>query len=397
MTPPTEYDDVFETLPGAGDDPRIEQPHTRRALRELSTPPPRRRRGCAGPAIGLLIFALLGGVGVTWAWNTFEEPIRRVLGMEEPIDYEGEGHGEAVIVISAGDTGDTVARTLADAGVTKTWDAFYKLLLAQNPPTEFYPGSYSLRLEMSASAALAALADPANKVDNTVLIHEGKSITQVMTALSEGTGIPLSDFEAAAADPSAYGVPAAAPSLEGYLFPARYEFAADATAASIIQTLVTRTFSALDAAGVAPDDRHRVLTLASILQREAGSNRDDFYKVSRVFLNRLADGWKLESDATVAYGADSTHTVWTKDEDRADASNLYNTYANPGLPVGPISSAGDLAIDAAQHPAEGPWFFFVPVNLETGETVFSVTYAEHQRAVTQLQRWCSETKSPNCA
>ena len=217
-----------------------------------------------------------------------------------------------------------------------------------------------------------------------------------MDALSEGTGIPLSDFETAAIDPTIYGVPPEAPSLEGYLFPARYTFEPGADASGVLQTLVNRTFESLDAAGVLPEERHRALTMAALIQREAGSNPDDFYKVSRVFANRLDAGWNLQSDATVAYGADTTNTVWTTVEDRADKSNLYNTYANPGLPVGPIAAAGDLAIDAALHPVDGPWFFFVPINLETGETVFSVTQAEHERAVKQLVEWCRETNSPNC-
>jgi len=112
--------------------------------------------------------------------------------------------------------------------------------------------------------------------------------------------------------------------------------------------------------------------------------------------NRLDNGWHLESDATVSYGTGRTHTVWTTPAERADTSNPYNTYANPGLPIGPIGAAGDLAIDAALHPADGPWFYFVPVNLDTGETVFSTTLAEHNAAVRQLQEWCRETQSPNC-
>ena len=132
--------------------------------------------------------------------------------------------------------------------------------------------------------------------------------------------------------------------------------------------------------------------LASIVQREAGSNLEDFPKVARVFQNRLDQGMNLESDATVAYGTGNTHTVWTTDAERADASNLYNTYANPGLPVGPIGNPGDVAINAAIHPADGPWLFFVPVNLATGETVFSTTVDEHEAAVAQLQEWCAASE-----
>jgi len=128
--------------------------------------------------------------------------------------------------------------------------------------------------------------------------------------------------------------------------------------------------------------------MASIVQREAGSNPKDFFKVSRVFKNRLDQGIHLESDATVAYGTGKLHTVWTTDAQRADASNKYNTYANAGLPIGPIGLPGDLAIDAAMHPANGPWLFFVPVNLKTGKTVFSETVAQHDAAVAQLKAWC---------
>jgi UPF0755 protein len=107
-----------------------------------------------------------------------------------------------------------------------------------------------------------------------------------------------------------------------------------------------------------------------------------------VFQNRIDQGINLESDATVAYGTGNLHTVWTTDSERADASNLYNTYANPGLPIGPIGLPGDLAIEAALTPADGPWLFFVPINLQTGETVFSETVEEHEAAVAVLREWC---------
>ena len=68
----------------------------------------------------------------------------------------------------------------------------------------------------------------------------------------------------------------------------------------------------------------------------------------------------LQSDATVAYGTGNTHTVWTTDAERADASNTYNTYAQRRLPVGPIANPGDVAINGAVNPADGTWLFFVP-------------------------------------
>lgn len=366
-------------------------------------PAPRRRRRTGWIIALSIVVVLLGGAagGAAWVWGNYEDQVRKVMGWEIPIDYEGGGHGEASIVIRSGDGGEAIAAALAEAGVTKTAEAFYSLLLVQDPQVVFFPGHYLLKQEMSAQAALDALQDPANKVEISVLIKEGWSVKRAITALSEGTGIPEADFETAVADPTAYGVPAEAVNLEGYLFPARYNFEPDAEASSVINTMVARTFQSLDAAGVPAEDRHRVLTIAALIQREAGSNPDDFYKVSRVIQNRLAANMLLQFDSSAHYGYAWKHgerqdgSVFSSSAELTD-DNPYNTYVHTGLPIGPIGAAGDLAIDAAQKPADGSWLFFVTVNLETGETKFSNTNAEHNAAVEELRSWCRQTQSPNC-
>ena len=110
-----------------------------------------------------------------------------------------------------------------------------------------------------------------------------------------------------------------------------------------------------------------------------------------MFQNRLDQGMLLQSDATVSYGTGRTNSVTTTGAERADAANKYNTYANPGLPIGPIALPGDDAIHAALNPTPGPWLYFVAVNLKTGETVFSTTVAEHDAAVKQWQAWCRQS------
>ncbi|MHA6668053.1 endolytic transglycosylase MltG [Homoserinimonas sp. A447] len=364
---------------------------------------PKKRRG-RGWIIALsIVVVLLGGTAVatSWAWANYEDQIRKVMGWELPIDYEGPGHGEATVVIKSGDGGQEISAALTEAGVTRTSEAFYTLLLAQDPQVVFFPGHYQLKQEMSAKAALAALQDPANKIEASVLIKEGWSVDQTIDALIEGTGLAREDYEAAVADPAAYGVPAEAPSLEGYLFPARYTFDPGVDTASVINTLVARTFQSLDAAGVAAEDRHRVLTIASLIQREAGSNPDDFYKVSRVIQNRVDQGMLLQFDSTSHYGYAWKHgerlesSVFTSKEELAD-DNPYNTYKHSGLPIGPIGAAGDQAIEAAMNPVAGDWLYFVTVNLETGETKFTNTNAQHNAAVEELRKWCRETQSPNC-
>ena len=362
---------------------------------------PRKKRNLLWLKITLPIVIVLGAAGgaAAFAWLNYEEQVREIMGWQLPTDYETTGNGEEVVVtIQSGDIGSDVAQTLHDAGVTMTFDAFYDLLLTLPEDPGFVPGNYSLEKEMSAQSALDALLDPENKITDRLLITEGTTLPNALEIISETTGMDLAELQEASADLASFGVPAEAPSLEGYLFPATYQLDGGQTPHDILQLLVDTMFERLDAAGVAPEDRHRVLTMAALIQREAGPNAEDFYKISRVFTNRLEQGINLESDATVAYGANTLHTVWTTDEDRANAANLYNTYANPGLPIGPIGAPGDLAIDAALHPADGPWLFFVPINLATGETVFSETVDEHEAAVEVLREWCraSEENASYC-
>jgi UPF0755 protein len=335
----------------------------------------------------LIVFVLIIGGGVT-GWVFFEPQIRHALGWEAPIDYTTTGDGTKVtVVIQSGDIGSDVAKSLEQAGVTKTFDAFYQLLL-KKPNVTFEPGSYSLQKHMSAASALAALQDPKNKVVHVAVIKEGVSAQSAYVQLASATGLPVADFQSAAKNYVALGVPADAPSIEGFLFPATYTFDPGVTATQVLQQLVTTMTQHLDKAGVAPADRLKVLTLASIVQRESGPSVTDMHKIARVFQNRLDQGMRLQSDATVAYGTGHTDRVTTTDAERADASNLYNTYAHDGLPVGPIGLPGDDAIDSALHPTAGPWIYFVAVNLKTGETVFSTTLAEHNAAVKQWQAWC---------
>lgn len=359
--------------------------------------PPREKRRKTGWIAALVVLVLVGGIGGGgfYVWKTFEPQIRTVMGWQEPTDYEGSGSGEAMVSIAAGDTGVDIARTLKNSGVTKTTDAFYDLLLTQKTEPVFHPGVYKLAKKMSAQSALDALLDSANKVERTVLLREGITGEEILAELSAGTEIPLEELQAAVADPSVYGVPAAAPSMEGWLFPALYTFDPGLTAQQVIQVLVDRTITSLDEAGVPPADRERILTIASIIQREARQD-EDFYKVSRVIYNRLDAEMNLEMDSTAQYGDNAEPgTVWSTKE-ALESENPWNTYTRAGLPIGPIASPGDTAIDAAMSPADGSWIFFVTVNLDTGETVFTNTVAEHDAAVQKLRDWCSANPDKGC-
>ena len=320
----------------------------------------------------------------------FRGQIRAVIDTISGADFQGTGTGKVSFLIASGDTGETVATNLVKSGVTKNFSFTYKRIIARN--SQFVPGTFQLRKGMAADKALDLLADPASKLVTRVTVKEGLRIGNVLTVLSKASSIPVSEFENAVKDPTVYGLPAEIPNMDGYLFPATYELEPGAKATDIIRQMVERMTTELKKFGVSNAERHRVLTMASIIQKEARQT-PDFYKVSRVFYNRIAKGMHLQSDATVSYGSGGT-TVTTTNAERAD-TNGYNTYVHAGLPIGPIGAPGSTAIDAALHPAAGTWLYFCAINLKTGETVFSTTYAEHGKAVKLWQQWMRDNPGWN--
>jgi UPF0755 protein len=347
-------------------------------------PAPKKKRRLGWLWALIVVFVLAAGAAGT-AWLMFEPQVRKIIGWELPIDYVGVGNGTVVeVVIESGQIGEDIARTLYTSGVTMTFEAFYQLLL-ENPSASFQPGTYSLQEQMSAQSAFAALNNPDSRIVARAVIPEGSTMPTILKRVADATGVSVDELTTASKDYPSLGLPKTLPSLEGYLFPATYTFDPGLSAQQLLQVMVDRMNEPLDAAGVAPEDRHRVLSLAALIQKEGGSTAD-FLKVSRVFTNRIEQGMLLQSDATVSYGSGST-SIFTSDAERADASNPYNTYVHKGLPIGPISAPGDAAINAALNPVDGPWLFFVLINGKTGETAFSRTVGEHDAAVRVWQQW----------
>ncbi|NLT25629.1 MAG: endolytic transglycosylase MltG [Microbacteriaceae bacterium] len=381
---PAEANDPFSQIFGTEDDPRAER--VGRPVRERG----QRRRGPRIGGIVVVLVALLaiGGAGLA-GWSFFGERIQEVLGLRDD-DFEGEGDGtEVQFTILPGDTGTDVGVRLAEAGIVKTSDAFVRAILARPEEPSFIPGTYTMEQRMSSASALVRLLDDSNRMEHTVMIPEGTVAADVFVLVERSLDIPVAELEEAAADPQSFGLPEEADSLEGFLFPATYTFEPDVDARTVLETMVARMDQALAEHGVAAEDRWDVIRLAALVEKEARLP-DDFPKVARVFLNRIDEGMLLQSDATVTYDTGNTHRVTTTDDERANADNPYNTYVHPGLPIGPISNPGDRAIDAAVNPADGPWLYFVSVNLDTGETVFSETYEQHLEAVDRWLAWMEE-------
>ena len=342
------------------------------------------KSGISKLVIGLLSIALIGGVLVVANMDWLRDQYQKLTAL----DYQGSGVGEVVVRIEPGEDGYAVAKKLFEAGVVRDVDSFYRVLLEKNPI--FYPGSFTLKLQMSNESALAAVTDQSNILSFQVTIPEGYRAVQIFNEVSRITGIPAEELRLAAEDLAAYGIPEEAPTIEGYLFPDTYSFDLEVTAEEIIRIMVTRMELALSDAGVPKEEWHEVLTLASITQREA-KQEADFYKVARVFANRVEVGMPLETDPTITYSYDGTDM--SKASRAEQLAYGYNTYLVAGLPPGPISSPGELAIDATLNPVPGEWLFFVTIDLKTGETKFSKTLAEHESWIPLLRQW--ERENPD--
>jgi UPF0755 protein len=311
-----------------------------------------------------------------------------IASITEPDDFTGSGSGSIVVKIPERASGVAIGGILKDAGVVKTAKAFVSAYEDNPAAASIQPGSYKLRSRMAAAAAIETLLDPQARLLSRVTIPEGKRLVQILDLLAKGTGIPRADFTKAAKDSEALGLPASARgNAEGYLFPATYDVQPGDTATQILAAMVERGQAAVREAGIPEARQHELLTLASIVEVEAGSVAD-MGRVARVFANRLAGSTgdrRLQSDATVNYATNGSG-ITTSDAQRNSPSR-YNTYRWPGLPPGPVCSPGLAAMKAAVSPTPGRWSYFVTVNPDTGETRFAVTAQEHLANVEVFQAW----------
>ena len=360
-----------------------------------------RRRG-PGCLIALVILAVLAGAAY-WGVTTGIEKIQDQFSSAD--DYSGTGNGEEVsFEVKQGDSIAVMGRGLKAAGVVASVEAFIEAAGANPEADTIQPGFYTLQKEMEASAALEVLVNPDNIDTTTVVIPEGFTAKQIIARLVEETGFKKADFDAALQDPKALGLPDDAKgNPEGYLFPATYDFGPEEQPADMLHDMVARwqqsandgdLVAAAEALGYTP---HEMMTIASLIEAEGrGKYRA---KISRVIYNRLENpdngltNGLLEIDATVNYalGRDDIGLGLTAEDLEVDSP--YNTRKYPGLPPGPIDSPGDEAIQAALHPADGPWLWYVTVDLKTGETKFTDDYDTFQEFKQEYIEYCETSEA----
>lgn len=319
------------------------------------------------------------------------------FGWFERKDFAGEGNGtEVTFTIPEGASAIGIANSLEEQGIIANADRFLQEYAENGQDQFFQPGEYKLQEEMSSASALSELLrfDEANTT--YVAVARTWRMDKTFEALATGTGISTQEFKALSTDPTRFGIPSKFPTIEGFLFPGEYRFPKDAGAEEILQMMVDNTFKALEEAGVSGDDQiFRVITVGSILEFEG--RETDYYPIAGAIENRLnnPDGETsgfLQSDATVAYGL-GIQSYHISNEQKQDANNKYNTFYYKGLPVGPIGSPGLAAIKAAAKPEKNDYYFWVTVDLFTGETLFAKTYEEHLKNVEVYNDFCEANKN----
>ena len=302
------------------------------------------------------------------------------------ISLIGTGTGPSTIVYIQPKTGvQEIAQTLREAGVIRSRWMFLALAYLQGSLTRLHAGEYEFPRGTSLLEILRKL-EAGKVVTHQVTIPEGFTAQDIARLLAGERLVDVDRFTALAKDAGfAEGVGVPAGTLEGYLFPDTYRLTRGMGEEEILRIMVARFRQAVPndievQAGQLGLDVHSVITLASMIEKEARLNSERPL-VAAVFYNRLRRHMPLQSDPTAVYGAvDPPHKITPLDLRR---QSPYNTYLNAGLPPGPISNPGLATIMAALNPAHVDFLYFVAKN--DGSHFFSRTLEEHSQAVRKYQ------------
>ena len=350
-------------------------------------------KGCLAVLVALVV--LLGGFyvaltqGVSWVADQFQGPE----------DYPGPGNGSVEFTVNEGDVVAQIGRNLKADGVTASVQAFIDA--CGDECSGIQVGAYELQKEMKAADVKEVLVDPDNLIGfPTVTIPEGLRVTEIVSTLAENTDFPEQAWNRALQQPDRLGLPDYAEgNAEGYLFPATYEIKPGTKPVRVLKMMVDRWREAADAAGLEEKAAElgktpgELMTIASLI--EAEGRGDDMPKISRVIYNRL-DGpgdkggtnGTLGIDASIAYGLGLSPGSTELTPEQLAEDTPYNTRLNAGLPPTPIESPGDDAIAAAANPADGNWYYYVTVDLSTGETKFYEDYDGFLEGRDEYKTYC---------
>ena len=297
------------------------------------------------------------------------------------------------VTIPQGSTFAAAADSLESAGVLRSPRLFRMYASVTGRDRDIKAGTYLLEPGLSWNELIQALT-AGRGIEQSLTVPEGRALREIVPMLAEGIGAPVESLWAAARDSAArrrLRIPT--PNLEGYLFPDTYRFMYGTSAREAVRDMVRRFEEVWEPAWDARAaelglSRHNVVTLASIVEKEARL-AEERPVIAAVYHNRLRQGMPLQADPTVQYAIGEHRTRVMYRDLKIDSP--YNTYRNRGLPPGPIASPGRASIEAALFPANVPYRYFVAH--PDGHHEFRVTFEEHTAARRLVQRRPSGTRS----
>jgi UPF0755 protein len=296
-----------------------------------------------------------------------------------------EEGGILYLEIKNGESAFSVGRRLEEAGIIK--NRYFWYALSRLEKEYIKTGTYRIQLPAS-QLAIHAILVAGRQVLLKVTIPEGTTLKKTARILAEAGVCSEDAFLLAAGDPGileTYRIPGG--NMEGYLYPDTYFFPLEYPADLVVRSMADAFFRKLaelspEAPNAGPEETYKKLIIASIVEREYRID-EEAPLMAGVFYNRLRTGMPLQSCATVEYvlteiqGKPHPGVLLTRDTEIKDP---YNTYYSAGLPPGPISSPGSVALKAAFYPAETDCLYFRLVDANTGRHYFSRTFDDHIRA-----------------
>lgn len=334
--------------------------------------------------ITLLLIIILIGTVVTSGYIYIKDGLK-------PMDPDNKKKVEVTIPI--GSSSSAIGTILEEKGLIKN-HLIFKYYVKYKNESGFQAGNYALNKSMSLQDIINSLKDGKvyEKAELEITIPEGLRIPEVIARIAKETGYSEEELltkmqdreyiktlmEKYPIDEKVLDEKVIWP-LEGYLFPATYQFTEKKPSIDkIIGEMIKKTMSVVDKYQQDLDNSeyslHQILTLASIIEEEA-RKPEDRLKVSGVFYNRIEQGIPLGSDVTVTY-AKQMHTVKVSYKD-TEVNSPYNTYNIQGLPIGPISNPSESSIKAALEPQKvDALYFYARPN---GQVIYSKTNAEHNK------------------
>lgn len=286
----------------------------------------------------------------------------------------------------------SMGQLLEDNGIIRSATAFKLYVRMQGAAPNIQAGIHSLSPSMTLEEIVVNLQEGAITAGVVkVSVAEGLTVDQVADVVAESTKYSKEDFMAVVQDDAylqslvatypfltdSYNNDNVRYVLEGYLFPATYEFDEEAGLHALIEQMLNKTASVLekyqsqiDASEYSLQD---IMSLASLVEKE-GMTSEDRRTIAGVFYNRLQQDMAIQSDISVLYAL-GTHKELVTFED-LEVDSPYNLYKNTGLPPGPLNSPSEDAIAAVLNPEASDYIYFY-ANIKTGEVFYTANYDQH--------------------